>query len=53
VLLHGHWVKTCAEARDALAESPHDVILLDLGLPDGDGIDLLRRGAPRIQRGRC
>ena len=37
------WVHTCAEARDALADSPHDVIVLDLGLPDGDGMDLLRQ----------
>ena len=37
------WVRTCADARDALAESPFDVIVLDLGLPDGDGIDLLRQ----------
>ena len=37
------WVKTCAGARDALADSSYDVILLDLGLPDGDGIDLLRQ----------
>jgi DNA-binding response OmpR family regulator len=37
------WVQTCAEARDALADSSYDVILLDLGLPDGDGIDLLRQ----------
>jgi DNA-binding response OmpR family regulator len=37
------WARTCAQARDALAESPHDVIVLDLGLPDGDGIDLLRQ----------
>jgi DNA-binding response OmpR family regulator len=37
------WVQSCAAARDALADSSYDVILLDLGLPDGDGIDLLRQ----------
>ena len=37
------WLRSCAEARDALADSPYDVILLDLTLPDGDGIDLLRQ----------
>ncbi len=37
------WVNTCKAARDALAETAYDVILLDLGLPDGDGIDLLRQ----------
>jgi DNA-binding response OmpR family regulator len=37
------WVRTCAGALDALAESSYDLVLLDLGLPDGDGIDLLRR----------
>jgi DNA-binding response OmpR family regulator len=37
------WTRTCAAARDALADSAYDVILLDLGLPDGDGIDLLRQ----------
>lgn len=35
-------VQTCAEARDALCETAYDVIILDLGLPDGDGLDLLR-----------
>ena len=34
--------RVCAAARDALAESPYDVVVLDLGLPDGDGLDLLR-----------
>ncbi|SIT47814.1 DNA-binding response regulator in two-component regulatory system with QseC [Paraburkholderia piptadeniae] len=36
------WVGTCAEAREALCETGYDVIVLDLGLPDGDGLDLLR-----------
>jgi two-component system copper resistance phosphate regulon response regulator CusR len=35
-------VASCAAARDALADSPYDAIILDLGLPDGDGLDLLR-----------
>lgn len=35
-------VTSCAEARDALADSPYDAVVLDLGLPDGDGLDLLR-----------
>lgn len=34
-------VGSCAAARAALAESPQDAVVLDLGLPDGDGLDLL------------
>jgi len=37
------WAKTCEAALDGLAESAHDLIILDLGLPDGDGIDVLRK----------
>jgi DNA-binding response OmpR family regulator len=37
------WVRCCSEARDALCESNHDAIILDLGLPDGDGLELLRQ----------
>jgi DNA-binding response OmpR family regulator len=37
------WVRTCDAARDALCESNHDAIILDLGLPDGDGLDLLKQ----------
>lgn len=33
---------TLADARDFLATMPYDLILLDLGLPDGRGIDFLR-----------
>ena len=36
------WVSTCETAKDALAESSYDVIVLDLSLPDGDGLKLLR-----------
>ena len=35
------WVGTCREARDALADTNYDVIILDLSLPDGDGLRLL------------
>ena len=35
------WVGTCEDARDALAETNYDVIILDLSLPDGDGLHLL------------
>lgn len=35
-------VATGAAGRDALAEEPFDAVVLDLGLPDGDGLELLR-----------
>jgi two-component system, OmpR family, response regulator QseB len=34
---------TLAAAEDALAIAAYDAIVLDLGLPDGDGLDWLRR----------
>lgn len=33
---------SCREAMDLLSEGEFDLIVLDLGLPDGDGLDLLR-----------
>lgn len=36
------WTKSCAEASDALSESRYDGIVLDLNLPDGDGLDLVK-----------
>ena len=35
-------VRTCAEGRAALSAAPYDAAILDLGLPDGDGLALLR-----------
>jgi len=37
------WVKDCATARDTLCEGHYDLLVLDLTLPDGDGLDLLRQ----------
>jgi DNA-binding response OmpR family regulator len=34
---------TCAEAEELLCCNDFDVACLDLGLPDGDGLDLVRR----------
>ncbi len=33
---------SCREARERLAQAAPDVLLVDLGLPDGSGIDLIR-----------
>ena len=41
----GHRVRTAATMADALAalsSVPPDLVILDLGLPDGDGLDLCR-----------
>ena len=35
-------VGSCAEARRQLDQSRPDVLLTDLGLPDGDGVELIR-----------
>ncbi len=45
---HGvDWAASLAQAADYLAVSQSELILLDLGLPDGSGLDLLRK----IRRG--
>ena len=34
-------VATCADARATLAVNPYDAAILDLGLPDGDGLAVI------------
>jgi DNA-binding response OmpR family regulator len=38
-----HWEQTVAGARTVTTGNSFDLILLDLGLPDGDGVDLCRQ----------
>lgn len=45
IAAEGHvpdWAQSLALARDFAATVAHDLILLDLGLPDGRGLDFLR-----------
>ena len=37
------WARSCGEASDALCESSHDAIILDLRMPLIDGLGFLRR----------
>jgi DNA-binding response OmpR family regulator len=37
------WAASLADADDALAAAAYDLVLLDLGLPDGDGVAWLKR----------
>jgi DNA-binding response OmpR family regulator len=39
-------VRLRADAREALANTPYDAAILDLGLPDGDGLQLLKELQP-------
>jgi len=41
-------VETCAEALAVAARDPFDIVLTDLGLPDGSGIDIGRALSARL-----
>ncbi len=49
-----HEATTIAEARSVLASHPVDVVLVDVGLPDGSGLDLAAelRAHPGADRAR-
>lgn len=36
------WMTRLRDAKEALASAPYELVLLDLGLPDGCGLELLR-----------
>jgi DNA-binding response OmpR family regulator len=40
---HVKWVKTLKEARQIVQEKSFELFIIDLGLPDGSGIDLCRQ----------
>jgi DNA-binding response OmpR family regulator len=43
-------LRLCAEAREAFALTAYDAAVLDLGLPDGDGLSLLAELRPAYNR---
>lgn len=43
----GDGVGSLEEAEESLASVTYDAVILDLGLPDGDGLEWLRRRRPR------
>lgn len=43
-------VGSLAEARECLAEGGLDAALVDLGLPDGDGVSLIREMSAAVPR---
>src|SRR3546814_18382939 len=54
LVLEGHTIDAvadCADAREAVAGFAHDAIVLDIGLPDGPGLALLREW-PRAGRAK-
>jgi two-component system OmpR family response regulator/two-component system response regulator QseB len=44
------WVRDAQHAEAAWSSAPYDVVLLDLGLPRGDGMELLRKARARRDR---
>jgi two-component system response regulator QseB len=47
------WVRRLDDALRTLADGTFDMVLLDLGLPDGDGLDLCSACAATGRYCRC
>jgi len=47
------WVRTCKDARDALADSAYDVIVLDLACPTATASTCCGSGAAAASTSRC
>jgi two-component system response regulator QseB len=41
--ISSEWLRRCADAPVRFEDTPFDGVLLDLTLPDGAGMDLLKR----------
>src|SRR3546814_13325932 len=46
-LFSGDGVGSIDEAEESFASATYDAVILDLGLPDGDGLAWMRRERPR------
>ena len=47
------WARDGREAELALADTPYDLLLLDLGLPRKSGLEVLRGARARAMPCRC
>lgn len=47
------WFQNGAEGEEALYQSPYDAVILDLSLPEIDGLECLQTGAGKSAQNLC